>query len=186
MSIHVHIVKETELAKVESDLIVIALFEHSSLSASYFDQLNAACDNQLAYILKDEQHLSKFKSTTFVHTLGQIKAKQILFVGAGEQEKYSHEKVRELAGRVTREALKNHKSSIVFCVESFITDKVGMEKAVHALTEGSLLATHRVQHYKSSSREGAQLDQLAFYSSEEIEGLDVHIETAKASQKERC
>ena len=110
---------------------------------------------------------------------------RVVFIGLGEAEGLDEARLRELGGRVGREAARESNGRVALLVPPGAG--LAPERAVPLLAEGALLGSYRFDRYKSSSRKKATAKRLKIVTVRKAKSLaSLRAETKRAVQIAEC
>ena len=97
-----YIEKELELSK-EHEGLVIGLFDKPEKFTGILAMLDEKFNGQLSELVKTGDISAKLKITSKIHSLGNIGAKRIWFVGLGKEKEFTFEKLESAFGRLFKD-----------------------------------------------------------------------------------
>lgn len=168
-------VKLGDLKNEIAEAIVVSLFEEKGLEDKTIQELDRALGGIIKELWEAGDFKGKADQLSIFYPRGAIPGKRVALVGLGKEEKFSSDKLREAAGRVSKHLQK-------LGVKSFSTMVPGIKgtgfspfAAAQAFIEGSILGTYQFKEYKTGNKEEVK----------EIEEVClVEIESARISEIE--
>lgn len=146
-------VVQGNIAQMESDCIVVNLFEGVTAPGGATGAVDKALDGAISRLIATGDFTGKAESTALLYTGGGIPAARVLVVGLGKAEKFDLHGVRR-AGAVAAKTLSKlggvkHYATIVHGAGIAGLDA---GQASQALAEGTLMALYRAPNYKRESQ----------------------------------
>ncbi|MHA1127129.1 MAG: leucyl aminopeptidase [Candidatus Heimdallarchaeota archaeon] len=109
--------------------------------------------HDLTKLIKDVIELGDFKGKSddlvFVYTLGKIKAKRILLVGLGEEDKITVESIRRSMGDASRKARDLGVEKIAISLDHFVRNKLDAKEVTEGLTQGIIMGSFQNLAYRT-------------------------------------
>lgn len=121
--------------------------------------------------LKDvskEKFEGKLLQTYNTDTCGQAKFAKLLVVGLGKKEEFKIDFLRRAAGTAIRYASGIKENELTVYVPSKFVGKTELNKMVHALIEGAMLAGYKFTEYKTKKEDLFVVEKLHILSKEDI------------------
>jgi leucyl aminopeptidase len=137
----------------QHESLIIGLFDKPTKFEGELFILDQAFDGGLTDLVKSGDISAKKKRVSKVHTFGKIGAKCLYFVGLGKESELSFDELREIFGAVFKKIKEAKHEETAAYLDSFLTEKVDVLDASHALSEAFSLATYRFEGYKQKSNE---------------------------------
>ena len=158
------IVKDVNLLEEVCDVLVVPVASLDKQFGSAIQQLDHALKGHIKPAIESGELKDKKGSEYSIHTLGNIKAKKITFVGLGKAEEVTLNDLRDVAGNVTRLARSKSAKTVAWvnCDSLFShldTDQIGT-----ALSEGAILGGYQFLAHKSEPSKD-DIDTIAFHAS---------------------
>jgi len=94
---------------------------------------------------------------------------RVIFLGVGEVDKLDDERIRELGGRVGREAARERRGQVALIVPG--GSGLTPESATTLLTEGALLGSYTFDQYKTGGSKGHGKPRLRILFARKVKGL---------------
>ncbi|MFC0270946.1 leucyl aminopeptidase [Metabacillus herbersteinensis] len=137
----------------ENETLIIGLFQQNNQLSGIVGQLDESLGGQITTLLKDGDLSAKRKTITKIHTLGQIAAKRLFFVGLGKEKDFNFEDAREVFGKLFKSIQDAKLQNITIALDTFVTETIDPNEAAHALAEACPLSTYKIIDYKQRSNE---------------------------------
>ena len=141
-------VEQADLARIESDLVVVDAFEGVESLGGVTLEVDRAAGGALSRVVRAGDFKGKWKETLLVHP-AEGPAKRVLLVGMGKLEKLDKDRVRRVAAVVARRA-RDLRVGTMHTVLHGVRDAGGLDprEAAEAVAEGALLGLYRFERYK--------------------------------------
>jgi leucyl aminopeptidase len=139
---------------VETEALVAWAFEQDDPIQGRLAELDAATSGRLKDLAAAKELTGKWLEMVLIHYPAGLKAKRLLIVGAGKQEKFGILELRRLAGA----ALRYLKARSVKRIALLLAAPSQGADAVQAAAEGMLLGEFNGDKYKSEKKNGKGID----------------------------
>ncbi|MFQ5822522.1 MAG: leucyl aminopeptidase [bacterium] len=137
--------KKTVLENEKCNALVLGIQkDESELVISGNARLKKVCDN----FLTTKDFRGKLNETTLLYTQESLAARRILFVGLGEVEQYTLERLRQAVGTAAKTLMQLGLKQFALAIESFLPEKSKTDEATQAATEGVVLAIYQYTKFK--------------------------------------
>ena len=148
-----HVVAQP-LHELETEMLVLTVFEDDLNNADYFDALNEKLAGKISQIIESGEIQGKFREFTILHTEG-IGARRILMMGMGKRKDFSLDRIRSIAANSSRYARRIHIKEMA--IHDFSSCDVNASDSAEAIVEGVLLGMYRFDKYKSKKKSPTKL-----------------------------
>jgi leucyl aminopeptidase len=145
MNINIQLQSITES---EVDVLVVNLFEGVKTPGGATGAVDAALGGQITALIETGDLTGSFKELRVLYPFGKIKAKRVLIAGLGEQEEFTLQRARQIAGVVAREVRGYKAVSVGTIVHGAGLGGLDPQEAAQALAEGTLLGLYKVKSMK--------------------------------------
>ena len=135
-----------DFRQVETDAVVIYVFEDSDIHNELLHTVDAALGGRIQEVLNLGDFKAKLKNSSVLYTHGAITAPRLLLVGLGSFEELTVEKIRQAAGHTARHARDIGLKSVTFPVAAEAQDDW-----LQAAAEASLLSLYQFKAHKTGS-----------------------------------
>jgi len=109
--------------------------------------------HDLNKLIKDVIELGDFKGKSddlvFVYTLGKIKAKRVLLVGLGDEDKITVEGMRKVMGNASRKIRNLGVEKLAISLDHFVRNKLDAKDVAEGLTQGIILGSFQNLAYRT-------------------------------------
>src|SRR4051812_12542472 len=154
-------VQSGDISTVQADAIVLGLFEGVTAPDGNAGAVDQAMGGALSQLIAAGDLRGKQGEMTLVHTLGRLPAPRVVVVGLGKQDAFDIDKVRSLAGDLSRYLRRNRLKNVAIADAAGL----GVEASAAAIAEGMLLGTYRFMRHKKADDE-ADIESLTIVESD--------------------
>jgi leucyl aminopeptidase len=144
------------ISEVESDVLIVPVFEGDGPTAGALAELNGATDGLLATLFASAEVKARRDHSILLHTNAAQGAKRLLFYGAGKAEAISSLALQRLAAAAIRKLLAYNFSSAAL----LLTAPLENPARVQALAEGLMLGQVKGNLYHTDSEDTQEIGQL--------------------------
>lgn len=130
------------------DLLVLPFFSGTKRLSAQLQHADTALRNAVASTLKLGHFEGKEGERLTINTLGELKARHVVFLGLGQKEKVTQDSLRKFGGQIVKIA-RELKASSVFLLFP-LTPEVPTRLAAHVVTEGFELGAYRFHSFKGT------------------------------------
>ncbi len=131
-------IKTVENAKsVESDILVISMFEEGKTSSDLANQ----------YALGEDNFKGKFGETYLLQTYGKEPYRKVLVLGLGKKEEFCPNKFREAIAKAVKKCMQMEAKRVAFSFDGIDFDYS------EQFTLGALIADYKFDKYKSEKKD---------------------------------
>lgn len=144
-------VVQGSLAEVQSEVIIVNLFEDVKLPGGATGAVDAAIDDVIShYVIGKDNFKGKLGDTYIIHTHGKIPAEKVLLIGLGKTKEFNLNKVREVSSKAIRKSISYLKAKTVSSIlhGAGITGLDPVDCA-QMMAEGTLIGAYKFSKYKS-------------------------------------
>jgi leucyl aminopeptidase len=134
-----------------ADLIVVNLFQGVDKPGGATGAVDAALGGAITALIASGDFRGKSGETAVLYTRGAIPAARVLLAGLGEQEKFSADVARSVAGEVARSVRELGVRRYASVVHGAGAGGLGPAVAAQALVEGTVLGSYRFQVHKTET-----------------------------------
>lgn len=157
------IVKDINLLEEKCDLLVVPVASLDTSFGTAVQQLDKAMKGHIKLAIESKELKDKKFSEYTLHTLGNIKAKKLHFVGLGKIEDVTLNDIRDAAGNVIRTARALGAKTVSWIDCSGLFAHLDSALIGTALSEGAVLGHYQFLTYKSEPSKEA-VDVLALHA----------------------
>lgn len=136
------------ITEVESDLLVVNLFEGVTAPAGATGAVDAALGGQISALIETGDLTGAFKETRVLYPFGKLKAKRVLIVGLGEQAEFNLSRARIVAAVAARAAREYEAATVTTIVHGAGIGGFSAAEAAQMLAEGTRLGLYQVKNLK--------------------------------------
>jgi leucyl aminopeptidase len=136
-----------DISKIESETLIVPVCEDKGTYEN----------KTLSDLEKKAKALNEFKGKKddelTLYDINEVRTKRIIFLGLGKSEKITPETLRALCGSGVKKCIKKDLSRVLFAVPSEKILNLENTKAIKAMMEGSILANHIFDPYKTEKKQ---------------------------------
>jgi leucyl aminopeptidase len=140
--------KKIDIENVDKPVVLIGITEKG-----LEDPMLKVGSNDVNKLIKDVIELGDFKGKSgdlvFIYTLGKIKAKRILLVGLGKEDKITVESIRKAMGNASRKCRDLGVEKIAISLDHFIRNKLDAKDVTEGITQGIIMGSFQNLAYKT-------------------------------------
>ncbi len=162
---------------IESDVLIIPLFEDENLEEGLPAELNRKLEGLLQEMKATEEWKGKAGQSTVIYRPAHLKAGRLVLLGAGKRADYKTDTIR----RTTFQAMRKIKNYNMKRVAFYRRSEVSPERAAQSAVEGLVLATFDPDGYKTEGKSKTHLEEVLLASGEPLDRLKVE-ESMKRGQ----
>ncbi|RLT37888.1 MAG: leucyl aminopeptidase [Chloroflexi bacterium] len=146
-------VVQSNIAQLESDCIVVNLFEGVTAPGGATGALDQALGGAISRLIASGDFTGKAASTALLYTDGKIPAPRVLLVGLGKAEKFDLHGVRAASALAAKTLAKlDGVKSYATIVHGAGIAGLDVAQASQAVAEGMLLAVYQATQYKREQK----------------------------------
>lgn len=140
-------VLNAELKDQTCDVLVVGLYEKTETLSGVIASVDEALGNLISeFTIKKDEFKGKYKETYLLQTYGKIPANKVLVVGLGEKDKFTPNKLRELAAKIVNKASSIKAKKVCSDLGKLEFDAL---KSGQVVAEGALIGEYSFDKYKS-------------------------------------
>src|SRR6476646_7246004 len=134
--------------EIETDALVVAVYEGEKPEGGALAEIDKRTGGVLTSLIETGELTGKAGETAYVHSTGDMKARRILFMGAGKLADLNTDGIRRLAGAAARLLRAKKVRSFAFLRRS----QVPLAESSQAATEGAILGLYDPDKYRTSEK----------------------------------
>ncbi len=157
-------VKDGNILEKKIGAIIVGLFADDKKPEGLVKEIDKKLDGYIVELLADKQLSTGFKKVNKIHTLGNMDAKTVYFVGLGQKKEVTFEKVREAFAVVSKTLLKDGVEEVAVALDTFLTDQADGERFAKALAEAIGLTSYRTETYKQKQEDQHSIEKVLVYT----------------------
>ncbi len=139
--------KDGDFLKEASDALILGIFEDG------LDEIAQKVDRKirgkLSNIIESREFEGKPKTTTMLHTFGQLQCERIFLIGLGKKKEFDIENLRQASGSAAVAVRDKGFEKAVSCLHLLRTAEASASEVGQAIAEGTNLALYRFDKYKT-------------------------------------
>jgi leucyl aminopeptidase len=136
-----------DITRLETDAIVLVAYSGIKTPDGAIAAVDSALEGSIAALITRGIIKGALNEITLVHSLGKIPAARVVVVGLGKKKELDINKVRNAFAEVSRYLKKNKASNFATLILGAGVNGISREKAVQAMTEGSVLGLYTFKRY---------------------------------------
>ncbi len=159
-------VTQTNVLDLDVNILIAKYFKNPNLQEC---KLNKLLNNEIEdFVFKKEGFCGDFGQTYLLPTSGKIRADKILFVGLGEKEEFTFDKLRIATAKAVQkcDTLKNN-SKVAICVFG----DFDIEKEAQITAEDAIIGVYDFDKYKSKKNE-SPVEELIISTEKDYEKVE--------------
>jgi len=145
-----------DIAQIETDAIVVNLFEGVEQPGGATAAVDKALDGAISSLISRGEIKGKFGEVSIVHTFGksgQVGAGIVAIAGLGKRQDFNVDKIRGVAGEFCRTLRKLNSHRIATILHGTGIGSIEIEASAEAIAEGALLGLYSFTKYKKTEYE---------------------------------
>ncbi|MDQ0159496.1 leucyl aminopeptidase [Alkalibacillus salilacus] len=156
---------QEDLTKHNTDALIVGLFEAPKETQPAYEILNQALNNQLDDLVESGDVSTTQGHVSKVHTLGQLEAKRIYFVGFGDYDQFTVDRARQSFGRLFKQLAEDSIQSASLAIDSLYSDEP--TTYAEAIGEAAVMAPYQLETYHTDREENHyELESLIFLTND--------------------
>jgi leucyl aminopeptidase len=148
--------------EIETDALVVAVYEGEKPEGGALAEIDKRTGGVLTSLIETGELTGKAGETAYVHSAGDMKARRILFMGAGKLADLNTDGIRRLAGAAARLLRAKKVRSLTFLRRS----QVPLGESAQAAAEGAILALYDPDKYRTSEKSEDHIAEMVLATSE--------------------
>jgi leucyl aminopeptidase len=142
-----------DIAQIETDAIVVNLFEGVEQPGGATATVDKALDGAIGSLIRRGEIKGKFREVNIVHTFGKLPAGIVAIAGLGKRQDFNVDKIRGVAGESCRALRKLNCHKIATILHGAGMGGIELEASAEAIAEGALLRLYSFNKYKKPEYE---------------------------------
>ena len=155
------------IAEVESDALVVNLFEGVTAPGGATGAVDRALGGMISQLIEAGEINGKANSTALIHTLGKIAPKRVLVVGLGKQDTFDFIAASKAAGAAARFLQGKGAKKITSIVHGAGIGDFDPTDAARATVEGTIIGLYQGDLYKTSDEDKKTVDEFTIVEMDE-------------------
>lgn len=141
-------VKQQNIVDVQADALVVNLFQGVTQPDGTTGAVDAATGGAIKLLIEQGEFSGKLHEVVVLYPSG-LKARKVVLVGLGEQDKLTSERIRQAAATALKAAAKGKVKTVATVAHGAGIGGMCPQTCAQVTAEGSLLAMYRYQDMKS-------------------------------------
>ena len=150
---------------VECDALIIPVFEDEDMSGSFASKLNKVLSGLLQEFKSTEEWKAKPSTTIVIYRPKQVKAAQLILLGAGKKEDCNSHSIRTLVMQAVGKIEGCNLKTIAIVSRCHIQPAL----AAQAIIEGAVLSTYSGDDYKTEDKSNNFIKKILFVTDADVE-----------------
>lgn len=150
--------------ELETDTLIIPLFEDAASLGSAADETDRALDGMIRSLIETREITGKFQEMRVLYPLGALPVNRVIVAGLGKGEALTQERCRRVAGTAAGKAKQIKSKELAFVINDVEIDAIPYIDAVHAVTEGILMGSYQSRDHKSIPAESEPISKVQILS----------------------
>lgn len=150
--------KKTHLSEAKENLLCVFLLQDEKHPYDIKRFMDA----------KKQRYEGKLLQTFTADTRGEAKFKHLLVVGLGKKEEFKAENLRRAAGLAVRYAQSIKEKQLAMHIPSRFVARHELVNMVQAMSEGAVLASHKLTKYKTKKDELFEVEKAHIITEEDV------------------
>jgi len=142
--------------EVEVDALVTSFFEGEKADDGLLHEIDRRTNGAVSSLIAAHELRGKVGETVYLHHPGDVKARRILFVGAGKREEATLDTIRQGAGTAVRFLRQRSVKSMAILHRS----DFNLERSSQAAVEGILLALFDTGTYRTEEKDERFIEEV--------------------------
>ncbi|VBB06003.1 cytosol aminopeptidase signature [Lucifera butyrica] len=168
-------------AKLVCDALILTLFEQKTEPEFWTKQVGPEMAAYIQTIIQDQPQCSKLNEITVLPTGNKLGAKQIILAGAGEEKRFTMDRLRSVCGTAVQTAQKLNATSISFLTAHPALEKYAPATTAQTIVEGIILGSYQFNQYKTETDSSPAVKKIILIShdTDRIAALEQGCKTGK-------
>lgn len=149
-----------DITEIKVDAVIVNLFEGVEQPGGATGAIDKALDGIISKLIGEGEIKGKLNEITLIHTTGKINAERVLVAGLGKKEKFNYDSIRGVIATACRALNKIGAKKAATIVHGAGAGGLDVEKAVQALTEGSIIGLYTFRKHVTKEPEYGEIGEL--------------------------
>lgn len=145
-------VKKGEPLKQKTPCLVIGAFE-GKLRTPLLRELDRLLEGALGRAIRVKEFAGRHKETLLLQPGKRLPAERVLLLGLGKEKGAGLERLRQAAGTAAHLLQKLRIDAFAIDLPTLPLRRTALQEIAQSITEGTLLATYRFDHYRTEKRD---------------------------------
>ena len=142
--------KKQSFQSEKSDILIYPLFEKNKrVDKSNIATLDSLLDGVINKLIKNKQLTGKKGSQLFIFSYGKLAFEWVLFIGLGDKESCSYDRIRHEAASAIRKVKSMGSKTVSMACQHLLDLDLNESKLSQAISEGATMGTYEYLNYKS-------------------------------------
>jgi leucyl aminopeptidase len=149
-----------DITKTKVDAVIVNLFEGVEHPGGATGAVDQALGGIIGQLIGEGEIKGKLNEVTLIHTMGKMEAERVVVVGLGKQEKFTYDSVRGVMAVACRFLRKVGAKRVATIIHGAGAGGMDMERAVQALTEGSIIGLYTFRKHVTKEPEHGEIEEM--------------------------
>ena len=149
-----------DITETKVDAVIVNLFEGVEHPGGATGAVDQALGGIIGQLIGEGEIKGKLNEVTLIHTIGKMEAERVVVVGLGKQEKFTYDSVRGVMAVACRFLRKVGAKRVATIIHGAGAGGMDMERAVQALTEGSILGLYTFRKHVTKEPEHGEIEEM--------------------------
>lgn len=173
-------IKSGPIEHVETGTLVVPFFKGVENTTAGFAKLDSLFNGSLSHAVHDDEDFFENGRMFTVLSLAKVHAKRIVLAAVGNPKDITPEKLRLFAAKMVTTLQNYSEKDFTFVSPGYALHTLAPEDIYYALTEGSVLASHQCDEYKTQAKDKNKKPREVFFYLDEQED---HLVIGKAMER---
>ncbi|MEE8471391.1 MAG: M17 family peptidase N-terminal domain-containing protein, partial [Dehalococcoidia bacterium] len=156
-----------DITKIKVDAAIVNLFEGVESPGGATRAMDELLGGAIVKLISEGEIKGKLNEVTLIHSMGKVEPERVLVLGLGKQEKFTLDSIREVTAVACRFVRKVGARRVATVVHGAGAGGVDVEKAVQALTEGSIVGLYTFRKHITKESEHGEIEELLIVERDE-------------------
>lgn len=148
------------ITEVESDALVVNLFEGVTSPGGATGAVDRALDGMITELIQADEISGKLNKTALLHTHGKIAPKRVLVAGLGKSDQFDYIAAAKAAGTAARFLRDKGARTVTSIVHGAGIGGLNPKDAARATVEGTIVGLYRGDLYKTPDEDRKEIEQF--------------------------
>jgi len=149
-----------DITKVKVDAAIVNLFEGVEHPGGATRAVDQALGGTISRLIGEGEIKGKLSEVTLIHTMGKMEPERVVVAGLGKQDKLTYDSIRGVMAATCRFLRKVGAKRVATVVHGAGAGGLDVEKAVQALTEGTILGLYTFRKHVTKEPEHGEIEEL--------------------------
>ena len=173
--------RDGHIVEVKCDAVIVNLFSGAGKPGEAVAAIDRKLGGLLSGLIKSGEIKGKLYELHVIHTLGKLPARLVVIAGAGKQEEFNLDKLRNVMAESVRALRKHNCKSAATLIQGGVAVGLAPADCAQAIIEGSLLGAYQYNRHMTKEEDWQDLELLLLVEqdSSKIKQLEGGIEKGR-------